>query len=432
MGNKFKRIVASCLAAVICITCFCWSDSLEYSISADTMSELEAKQKELAKQRKDLESSMSAIEGKADEQDEYLAEYNEKMKIQEQEIEVVKEQIALLETDIEQLNLDIEQKQIDVDKGIEQFRKRLRALYISGNDSLASVIAGSNDFYDMLARMELVERISEHDNQMIEDLKTMIQELETSKKELEQDLSDLQAKKAEQEKNLAELQKTYNNHAETKAMYEAKWADYEKRSDQIEVEEAQVEQALQEEIRRKQEELERKRKEEEERRRKEEELRRQQAEANGQTYVPDNTPSTPSYSATGFIWPVPTVRNMSDKYGNRWIVEEQKSNFHKGIDITKPGCGGSEIVAAAAGTVITAANTGNGYGYHVVIDHGDKISTLYGHCSSLAVSAGQEVTQGQVLGYIGHTGYAYGDHLHFEVRINGQHTDPLNYVSVNN
>ena len=430
--NSLKKISCIILVLIISFSCFSYTDRFSVSTYAESMSDLEAKQIELAKKRKELEESMKGIEGKADEQDKYLAEYDERMKLQEQEIEVVKEQLALMEDNIESLNSDIEKKQTEVDEGIKLFRERLRALYIAGNDSVASVIAGSSDFYDMLARMELVERVSKHDNEMIDELSSLIVQLETDKSDLVAQLASLQTKKKQQEQYLADLKETYNNHAETKAMYEKEAADYAARSDEIDAQEAQVEQEMQEMIRKQQEELERKRKEEEERKRQEEEKRKAEAEASGEKFVPDTSTDYPTYSDTGFMWPVPTVRNISDGYGNRWIVEEQRNNFHKGIDITKPGCGGEPILAAAAGTVITAANTGNGYGNHVVIDHGNSIATLYGHCSSLAVSAGDTVEQGQVIGYIGSTGNSYGNHCHFEVRVNGQHTDPMNYVSMQN
>ena len=301
---------------------------------------------------------------------------------------------------------------------------------MAGNDSLASVIAGSSDFYDMLARMEFVERVSKHDNDLIDSLNTQITELEATKAEYEATLEQLEKKKAEEEAYYEELRETWNGHAETKQMHENMIADYEARADEIADEQAEVEEELQAEIRRLQEEAERKRKEEEERRRKEEERKKQEAEANGQTYVPEA--ATPTYSETGFIWPVPTVRNTSDMYGERWIVEEQRSDFHKGIVITKPGCAGETIVASAAGTVIQASDKGNGYGKCVIIDHGNGIATLYAHCSQLYTSLGAEVAQGDAIGAIGCTGYAYGNHLHFEVRVDGQHTNPSNYVNINN
>lgn len=402
------------------------------SASADTISDLEAKQEALEKQKKKVEQSLKASEGKVEEIEQYLQEYDEKMHIQEEQIAVINEQLALYQSDIDELTGAITVKEEEVQTGIETFRQRLRVLYISGNDSLASVLTGATDFFDMLARMEFFERISKHDNDMIENLNNMISDLNTDKASLEEKFTEMEQKKAEEELYYAELKETYNNHAETKQMQEKMIADYEARYDEIIAEDDKLEKEIQAEIRRQQEEAERRRKEEEERRRKEEEERKKAAEAKGEDYTEKDTRIFESYSDTGFIWPVPTVRNMTDGYGSRWIVEESRNDTHKGIDITKPGCYGEPIIASAAGEVLTAGNTYNGYGNHVVIDHGNKVSTLYGHCSSLAVKAGDIVKQGQVIGYIGSTGYAYGNHLHFEVRLNGQHTNPLNYVNISN
>ena len=401
-------------------------------ITADTMSDLEAKQSKLDKQLQDVEAALKNYKSQAEESAEYLEEYDNKMKIQEEQIKVIEQQISIFEDDIALLEANIAENEKSVEEGVEQFRQRLRALYMSGSDSMASVLTGSTDFYDMLARMEFVERVSKHDNELIDTLNEQIQELEASKAEAEQKKADMEDKKAEEEKYYAELRETYNNHAETKQMQEQMVADYKERADEIEKEQAQIEKELQAEIRRLQEEAERKRKEEEERRRQEEERKRQEAEANNTQYVPEEVTPSITYTNTGFIWPVPTVRNMTDTYGERWIVEEQRSNFHKGIDINKPGCAGESVVASAGGTVIQAGNKNNGYGNCVIIDHGDGISTLYAHNNSVAVSVGDTVVQGQTIAYIGHTGYAYGDHCHFEVRLNGEHTNPLNYVNINN
>jgi murein DD-endopeptidase MepM/ murein hydrolase activator NlpD len=99
--------------------------------------------------------------------------------------------------------------------------------------------------------------------------------------------------------------------------------------------------------------------------------------------------------------------------------------MHEGIDIGVPT--GTPVVAAAAGQVIHAGWLG-GYGNLVVIDHGGNLATAYGHQSSIAVSCGQSVSQGQVIGYVGSTGRSTGPHLHFEVRINGGAVDPYGYL----
>lgn len=424
-----KKVVS--ISAALCMTLSSmWNTNID--LFADTQSELEARQAELAEKRKEIEKDLAKYKEDASETEEYLAEYDEKMRIQEEQIANIDEQIKLYQDKIEELTADIELHQAEVDEGVEKFRKRLRSIYISGNDSYASLLVGATDFYGILTRLEFAERISKHDNDMIEGLKSKITVLNKDIEENEANIAKQEELKAQEEQYYAELAETYNNHAETKAMQDAMVQDYMDRFDDIVADQQKVEQELQEEIRRKQEEAERRRKEEEERRRKEEEERKKQAEANGETYTEKDVSSFTSYKDTGFIWPVPTVRNMTDTYGDRYIQEEGRTAFHGGIDISKPGCYGEPIVASAGGEVITAGNTGNGFGYHVVIDHGNSIATLYGHCSSLAVKAGDIVKQGDVIGYIGATGYAYGNHCHFEVRVNGQRTDPLNYVNINN
>lgn len=419
------------LTAAFCMT-FGIMSSISIDLFADTQSDLEARQAELAEERKSIEKDLAKYKEDAKETEEYLADYDRKMKLQEEQIANIDEQIKLYQDKIEDISADIETRQAEVDEGVEKFRKRLRSIYISGNDSYASLLVGATDFYGILTRLEFAERISKHDNDMIEGLKSKITVLNKDKEEYEANIAKQEALKAKEEEYYAELSETYNNHAETKAMQDAMVQDYMDRFDDIVADQQRVEQELQEEIRRKQEEAERRRKEEEERRRKEEEERKKQAEANGEEYVEQDVSTFTSYKDTGFIWPVPTVRNMTDTYGDRYIQEEGRNAFHGGIDINKPGCYGEPIVASAGGEVITAGDTGNGFGYHVVIDHGNSIATLYGHCSSLAVKAGDIVKQGDVIGYIGSTGYAYGNHCHFEVRVNGQRTDPLNYVNINN
>jgi len=145
-----------------------------------------------------------------------------------------------------------------------------------------------------------------------------------------------------------------------------------------------------------------------------------QAQASGgsdQTAPPPPTVSAGTPSASGLIWPVNGP--VTSPFGWRW------GRMHEGIDIGVPD--GTPIVAAASGIVIYAGWLG-GYGNLVVIDHGNGLATAYGHQSQIAVSNGQSVAQGQVIGYVGCTGHCFGPHLHFEVRVNGGAVDPLGYL----
>lgn len=136
-----------------------------------------------------------------------------------------------------------------------------------------------------------------------------------------------------------------------------------------------------------------------------------------------STSSSSSYGSGSFIWPVPYTHNITSEFGMRW------GRLHGGIDIADGGVYGQPIVAADSGTVILAGNQGDGYGNYVIIDHGNGYKTLYGHMSSVAAYTGQQVSQGEVIGYVGSTGNSTGPHLHFEIRVNDVQTDPLGYVS---
>ena len=148
--------------------------------------------------------------------------------------------------------------------------------------------------------------------------------------------------------------------------------------------------------------------------------------------VPDNDNSGDGSGSQGsgtangqFIWPAPGTTVITSGVGPRWGTN------HNGIDISSGNAYGSPIVAADGGTVIVAVHSGwgGGYGLHVMIDHGNGYTTVYGHASSVLVNEGDKVSQGQTIAYIGSTGDSTGPHLHFEIRQNGSICDPEQYVS---
>lgn len=388
-----KTAAVLCALAVwtACLTYMPNSTNLLTVCAGKSLSELEAEKKQLADEKKQVKNKLAELEKDAEEQEQYQAYYAEQIEIQEKELDIVNAQAAELETQISDLNDRIEQQKQDIDKSIVMFRDRLRAMYIAGDASYASVIAGSSDFYEMLARMEMVKRSSARDKQMIDELNDQLDTYNLDCETLNTRLSEQKQAISEQETLLAELQDSYNNSVEVLEMINKEAEDYAARSEEIDAEEEKVEKELQAEIKR---------------------LASQEK----------------VFVGSDFTWPAPAVHNLSDGYGWRNLFGKQ--NFHKGVDITKPGCAGKDIVAAQAGTVILAQKTytpGYSYGKYVIIDHGGGYTTLYGHCSEVYVTKGQTVTKGQKIAAIGNTGNSYGAHLHFEVRINGQHTDPMKF-----
>ena len=125
-------------------------------------------------------------------------------------------------------------------------------------------------------------------------------------------------------------------------------------------------------------------------------------------------------STTPSLWPA--RGDVSSPFGLRW----NGSDFHPGIDIANDM--GTPIVATADGTVVTAGWNAGGYGNMVDIDHGNGVLTRYGHAMQVVVTQGQYVRRGQVIAYMGSTGYSTGPHVHYEVRINGRPVNPISYL----
>jgi murein DD-endopeptidase MepM/ murein hydrolase activator NlpD len=141
------------------------------------------------------------------------------------------------------------------------------------------------------------------------------------------------------------------------------------------------------------------------------------AAARASASAPASAPVPLVASSSGFVWPVHGV--VTSGFGWRW------GRMHEGIDIAVPN--GTAVVSAASGTVIIAGWMG-GYGNLVVVDHGNGISTAYGHNTTVTVGPGQHVAQGQLIAYSGNTGHSTGPHVHFEVRVGGSAVDPFGYL----
>lgn len=124
---------------------------------------------------------------------------------------------------------------------------------------------------------------------------------------------------------------------------------------------------------------------------------------------------------SSYAFPLKSYSYVSSEYGARW------GTTHTGIDLAAPA--GTHIYSWRSGTV-TFAGWSGGYGNFIIVDHGDGFVTRYAHCSKIAVTKGQTVSQGQVIGYVGTTGNSTGNHLHFEVKVNGNFVNPRNYLSI--
>lgn len=303
------------------------------------------------------------------------------------------------------------------------FKERFRIMCEQGDVSFIEMLLSADDFNTLIDKAEVMKEISEYDKKVFDMMENNRQKIEISRDaiaelkktqeeamgELEGQKDALEDKKSEQEAYMAELE----SDAEA----------YQKVIDDAD--------AAMEEIRRKAAE-EMKRQEEE--RRKAEEAKRKEAESKNNSESSGSSEdsgssgesSGKSYTPSGsFTWPTPSCHYITSHFSPR--RKNPVSGIwkrHTGTDI---GAGyGTQIVAADSGTV-TLAGWNSGYGYCVIINHGNGRATLYAHMSSYCVSAGQSVQKGQHIGNVGSTGNSTGPHLHFEVMINGEPVNPMQF-----
>ncbi len=429
------------------------------SINADTtIAELAAQREENEKLIEQYEAELAGYAESEKEEEAYQATLQNKidtlqanMQILDTELETLKENIYNLDLAIADLEVTIAQQKVDIDEGLEQFKLRLRAMYVNGNDSLASALVGATDFYDLLSKYEMISCVARHDDELVNELKaeleaynTNLATLETQKAELEQSKADADAKRVEMEASMEDLQTTYQESVAEQQRLANEKAAREKSIEELNAENEQLEkdeQDILDAIKRAEEEQ--KRKEEEEQKRKEEEAQQNQNQGGGSSdgssggstdSGSSGTVEAPSYSGESFGWPCPGHYYISSYYGYRW------GRLHKGYDIANNA--GATIVASRGGTVIAVSTgcshnyaksgncCGNGYGNYVLISHNDgTFSTMYAHMDAVYVSVGESVGKGQALGTVGCTGYSTGFHLHFEIRKNGSAVNPGDYLN---
>ncbi|MBR6336230.1 MAG: peptidoglycan DD-metalloendopeptidase family protein [Ruminococcus sp.] len=467
---KTKALLSFALALIISVSALGQGQTLTEAAASEAQQnqqDIKSKKSKIS----DLEKKQAELDEKiAATKDDISAQQENQQAIQEQ-IDTVGETIAALSASIAELDAKIDKlgkdiieqeaavaaKREEIDKGINDFKGRLRALYIAGSESYADVLLGADDFYDMLMKMELIKRVTDHDNEEIDrlvaiknDYEAQLAVLEQNRDELNASNEELKAQKEKSEKQKKKLAELYKQSEQVINELKKSEEAYEKNKEKLEAERNKFEADLQalykkEEERKAREKAEAEAKAEAERKKREaEQAQQQQQQTTDNTYYEDDEDDdepviydSPAAS-TGFIWPVPGQYGITSYMGWRWGA------FHKGIDISTWGIRGSNVVAAADGTVLVAdgycthdwpkdgsCGCGGGYGNYVIIDHGNGYWTLYGHMmeNSVTVTPGQYVKQGQKIGQVGTTGWSTGDHCHFEVRQNGNPVDPTQYVS---
>lgn len=387
--SVLKRCFAVLLVLVLCFVAIPSNESTSIKAEAKTIEQLEKEIQELKKKQQQYNSMISSIGSDINKEKQKQGAINSQITTTQSLITSLNTQITTLQNQITAQEGKIKQQQGEIDKQVEAFQQRVRAMYLAGNDSVAAVLLESSDFFDMLMKLELIQRVSEHDNQMINKLIALKKEFETTKLSLQNNKKSLESSKSEYDKNLTGLNSLYDQSAEMIAFKKKQQSDYQNLSA---AQKAAIEKAEKEVDR----------------------ILAEEAAKNGGVF-------------TGkFIWPLPGYKYITSYFG--WRTLWGQRDYHRGIDISGSYVYGKPIVAAGAGKVVIAKTGHPSYGNYVAISHGSGFTTLYAHSSRLNVKVGQYVKAGDVIAYVGSTGNSSGAHLHFEVQKNGQLQNPLNYV----
>ena len=362
---------------------------------------------ELRQQIEALKGSASDVESKKEELQSQLEEIQgqkdkamQEKQLRDQELAYIDQQIANTESMIayydqliEQETANLAEAQAKEEAQYDLFCQRVRAMEEGGTVSYWAILFNASSFSDMLDKMVFVQDVMDYDNAVIEQLKAdrqavadALTALESSRTEQANQKTLLDQQRADQAVKVEEAAQVLKN-------LESDVAEYERLLEEQAAEEARVN----DEIAQREAEL--------------EELIRQ----NQIQFTVSN----------GWLYPLPTsCMTLTSAFGYRIHPITGRPHSHTGTDIAAPY--GTPIKAVKSG-VVTISEYGSSYGNYVVISHGDGTTSLYAHMSSRAASAGDVVSQGDVIGYVGSTGNSTGNHLHLEIRVNGSRVDPEQY-----
>lgn len=357
--------------------------------------------KEAEKEKEALEQELKEAKQAVADLKESKGNVEEKLAALNTRLMNISERITALEGQLEEKNHDIletknqleEAKQVQ-DQQYEDMKLRIQFMYENSQTTYIQLLLEAKDITSLLNSVEYISEIQRYDRQKLQEYTEMVEYIAGVEEQLEQDYEDLQGMKASVEEEKAAVAVLMKQKETELASLANDITDAQSEADYYAAE-IQAQEELIAEIKR--------------------------IEAEKAAAGKENHP----YTGGVFTWPCPSSTRVTSDYGPRTSPTGGASTNHKGIDIG--AAGGADIVAAAAGTVTSAAYS-SAAGNYVMIDHGGGLYTVYMHASALLVSPGQEVTAGQVIAKVGSTGISTGNHLHFGVSLNGSYVSPWSYL----
>ena len=377
------------------------------------------------------------------------------------EIQELDRQLASVQAEITQLNTKIQETTANLNKSQQELKeaiatreahyntlkKRIRVMYEYGNSGYLEALLSSDNFSDFITRLEYTNKLVEYDNKVLNDYTHSEEVIATNVKTIAKDKKQIEDMKAEQAKkqqildnNIARKNQIVKQLDSNQSTYEAQIADLQQQDANVQalIQKAEAEAKAREAAAAKAKAdaaakakaaQAAKAKSSSSSSTKSSTKSRSSSYNTGSSNTSGGSSSATVYSSNGkhYQYPIPAYNGYKPNsgYGYRSSPIAGGTEFHTGVDLKATL--NTDVIAAESGTVIYAGWRG-GYGKCVIIDHGGGYSTLYAHNNVLKVSVGQSVQRGQVIAGAGTTGYSTGVHSHFEVRINGQHTNPTGYI----
>ncbi len=318
-----------------------------------------------------------------------MAEILAQKQEQASQLEKMLDDLDYIYEQIETFQSSIEETERAYNEKLELFYNRARVMYQYAQYDSVRLFTESKSIFDYAGRERLFARMMENDRKTLRELEIM--------------RKDLEDKKAQQEQFKYDAEKLIEEKEAVIAAIESK--------ESVALEKLEVSRGLIEALEDQEEQM----------------LREsERISANIRELQAQYEQFTTHYDGI-LMWPSRSTRKISSYFGMRMHPIYGYMKMHNGIDIGASY--GTDIIASADGVVTSVTYNEGGYGWYIVIYHGNGISTLYAHCSSIISSVGETVHRGQTIAYVGSTGAATGPHIHFEVRENGEPVDPLNYVN---
>lgn len=413
-GNIRNILISALLALsilVLSIVAF-----LPTRVSAASSGEIKKQIRQLKEEKSAIGEEIERLKGQIDENRSEMEKMVQKKDIIDQQIALKYQEISNITEQIAAYNLLIADKQQELEEAEEEhrllsdrYRQRIRAMEENGEVNYWAVLFHANSFSDFLDRLNMIEEIAAADQARLKELRNAAEAVEIARRTLETEKQGLE----ETQKELTSAQAQLEAHREEADMLLAKLVATGAAFDDLLEESEEKQTQLMLEIAQKQSEYDK---------------------AKHREWLATSVPSTkPSGGNTGSTntakWKVPIrYTRFSSPFGYRTHPKTGKWAMHYGVDLAAPT--NTPIYASRAGTVSVAAYQHNGAGHYVQINHGDGYRSIYMHMTRYVVKPGQNVSQGQLIGYCGSTGLSSGPHLHFGISLNGTYVNPAKYIPI--